>query len=189
MMHYDVCILSDEEPFARMLYLELTDRGRSVTVVASPEDLPPCDLCFADRDRFPDFSSSCRTVFYGRSVSPADPAALHRPFMIEDAVALAEGRSVRRGLVLLAEECAVLLNGERICLTRLEYALLARLSAENGNPVSRDALYREIFGGEGDDGIVNVYIHYLRRKLESNGRRLIFSLRGRGYALREEGRP
>ena len=188
-MHYDICILSDEEPFARMLYLELSDRGRSVAVAASPDDLPPCDLCLADRDRFPAFSSDCRTVFYGRCISPADPSALHRPFAIEDAVSLTEGRTVRRGLLFLEEECAVLLDGERICLTRLEYALLSRLAAEHGNPVSKDTLYREIFSGEGDEGIVNVYIHYLRRKLECDGRRRITALRGRGYALREEERP
>lgn len=184
-MHYDICILSDEESFARMLYLELVDRGQSVAIAALPEDLPPCELCLADRDRFPDFSSSCRTVFYGRSVSPADPAALHRPFAIGDVIALTEGRAVRRGILLL-EESAVLLNGERIPLTRLEYALLARLIAENGRPVSKDVLFREVFSGDGDRGAINVYIHYLRRKLEGDGRRRILSLRGKGYALREE---
>ena len=188
-MHYDVCILSDEVSFARMLYLELTDRGRRVAVVSSPDELPPCDLCFADADRFPDFSADCRTVFYGRALSPNDGAVLCRPFAIEDAVAFSEGRTVRRGILFPEGEEAVLLDGEYIPLTRLEYALLARLARENGEAVSRQTLFAEVFGGEGDAGIVNVYIHYLRKKLERGGMRRILALRGKGYAFCEEGRP
>lgn len=182
-MHYDVCILSDEESFSRMLYLELTDRGQRVAVVSSPDDLPTCALCFVDADRFPEFSANCRTVRYGRCVSPADPVGLHRPFPISEAVGFCEGHAVRRGILLPEGAAAVLLDGEHIPLSRLEYALISRLLAEQGSFVSRSTLFCEVFGGEGDEGIVNVYIHYLRKKLERDGIRRILALRGKGYAI------
>ena len=39
------------------------------------------------------------------------------------------------------------------------------------------------FGGDG--GVVETYIGYLRRKLDTNGPRLIHTIRGFGYTLRE----
>ena len=100
-MHYDVCILSEEESFARMLQLELTDRGQRVFVTSSPENLPPVSLCLVDADCFPEFSANCRTVRYGRCISPTDPVGLHRPFPIAEAVGFCEGRTVRRGILRL----------------------------------------------------------------------------------------
>jgi DNA-binding response OmpR family regulator len=62
--------------------------------------------------------------------------------------------------------------------------------AANGQPVSREELYFAAWGeGECKGELVNLYLHYLRKKLEENGRRFIFAVRGRGYCLtQEEGR-
>ena len=36
-----------------------------------------------------------------------------------------------------------------------------------------------------DGGVVNVYVHYLREKLEKNGERIIISTRNLGYKINE----
>jgi DNA-binding response OmpR family regulator len=49
--------------------------------------------------------------------------------------------------------------------------------------VSREALKRAAFVNGGDDRMLNLYIHYLREKLEQDGIRRIFASRGKGYYL------
>lgn len=83
----------------------------------------------------------------------------------------------------------MLLDGERIALTDREYACLQCLLAADGAPVSREELHRVVWQGEQDIGVVTVYLHYLRKKLERHGKRLIYAIRGRGYALRQGDEP
>ena len=45
-----------------------------------------------------------------------------------------------------------------------------------GEAVSREEILERVWHGEADGGIVNVYIHYLREKLESGGERQQLSL-------------
>ncbi len=55
--------------------------------------------------------------------------------------------------------------------------------------ITRDTLYDRIWGYDfgGESNIIEVYIRYLRSKLEEGGEpRLIQTVRGVGYALREE---
>jgi DNA-binding response OmpR family regulator len=55
--------------------------------------------------------------------------------------------------------------------------------------LTRDLLYERIWGYDfgGESNIIEVYIRYLRSKLEDGGGgRLIQTVRGVGYALREE---
>ena len=49
--------------------------------------------------------------------------------------------------------------------------------------VSREELVRAVFGDEEDDGRLNLYIHYLRKKIETDGKRRIFAHRGKGYSF------
>ena len=49
-------------------------------------------------------------------------------------------------------------------------------------------IYEEVWGYDfgGDSNIIEVYIRYLRQKLEAEGeKRLIHTMRGMGYVLRE----
>ncbi len=78
---------------------------------------------------------------------------------------------------------SVLLFGRRIRLTDVEYALFSALYGRCGEFVSRDELLRTVWGGERDGGVVNVYIHYLREKLETDGEKIIISSRKLGYAI------
>ena len=87
---------------------------------------------------------------------------------------------------LIPEERAVALGGRTVKLTELEYALFSLLVKARGAAVSREDILDRVWHGDADGGIVNVYIHYLREKLETEGERIILASRGRGYSLTEK---
>ncbi len=66
-------------------------------------------------------------------------------------------------------------------LTSTEEKLFTLLRNANGAPVPRETLIKSIWGSHGTDGLLNLYIHYLREKLEKDGKRRIFASRGKGY--------
>jgi len=77
---------------------------------------------------------------------------------------------------------------EEVRLTPREYALLEYLAMRAGQVVSRTDIWEHVyeFNSEADSNVVDVYIGYLRKKLERPGRPpLIRTVRGRGYALGE----
>ncbi|MEW1779651.1 response regulator transcription factor [Streptomyces sp. NPDC086777] len=74
-----------------------------------------------------------------------------------------------------------------IDLTRTEYALLEFLLRHPGRVLGRERILREVWGFEfaPASNTLDVYVMYLRRKLESRGEpRLIHTVRGLGYTLR-----
>lgn len=94
-------------------------------------------------------------------------------------------RGGAKRLTLASAGRAALLDGERIELTELEYSLLSLLISEGGF-VSKEKILSAVFAGATDAGIVNVYIHYLRSKLEAEGEKIILTSRGRGYSINEK---
>lgn len=194
-MHADICILAPADSFARLLLSECKEQGKTVLHIDSDKPLPTADLYIIDADASLALPAEGRILRYGRHLfdtvyeeNGRTVAELHRPFSLlhlrralgTEASApflslLPDGRSVRRG-------------DSVISLTPTEYACLSCLLAANGAPVSRKALYAAAWGeGAYNDALVNLYLHYLRKKLETDGRRLIFSARGRGYYIKEEG--
>jgi two-component system copper resistance phosphate regulon response regulator CusR len=80
-------------------------------------------------------------------------------------------------------------GGERIELTRREYAVLEFLFSTSPKPVSKTAMIEHVWDQHFDSetNVVNVYIKMLRRKIDRPGwRPLIHTVRGVGFALREE---
>jgi two-component system response regulator MprA len=81
-------------------------------------------------------------------------------------------------------------RGKReIQLTAKEYDLLELFMRHPQQVLTRDQIYEQIWGYDfgGESNIIEVYIRYLRAKLEANGEpRLIQTVRGVGYSLREE---
>ena len=78
--------------------------------------------------------------------------------------------------------------GRLILLTRTEYVLLELLMKDAGRVVSRAALIDAAWGGEREVGnnTLDVFVFQLRTKLEANGgSRLLQTVRGFGYVLRE----
>ena len=74
-----------------------------------------------------------------------------------------------------------------LALTATEFDLLEHLVRHPRQVLSREQLVDAVWLGEiADDNVVAVYVGYLRQKLEAGGSaRLIQTVRGVGYALRE----
>ncbi|MEU9452293.1 response regulator transcription factor [Streptomyces sp. NPDC048277] len=79
-------------------------------------------------------------------------------------------------------------RGDRaVDLTKTEYSLLEFMLRHPGRVLSRERILRDVWGFEFEptSNTLDVYIMYLRRKLESRGEpRLIHTVRGMGYTLR-----
>lgn len=76
--------------------------------------------------------------------------------------------------------------GHQVELTAREFDVLEVLARHPGSLVSRAQLLSEVWhdGFEGSPNVVDVYIGYLRKKLERpRGRRLIRTVRGKGFLL------
>ena len=78
--------------------------------------------------------------------------------------------------------------GKAIDLTAKEFDLLELFIRHSGQVLTREMIYEHIwdydFGGESN--IIEVYVRYLRTKLEAHGQpRLIQTVRGVGYTLRD----
>ncbi len=91
-------------------------------------------------------------------------------------------------LVLDRKSHQVSRNGRSIELTAKEFDLLDYLMTYPRQVLTRDRILEEVWGYDfmGDSNIIEVYIRYLRLKLEAEGEpRLIQTVRGVGYVLRE----
>jgi DNA-binding response OmpR family regulator len=76
---------------------------------------------------------------------------------------------------------------DEVVLTSREYALLEYLAMRTGEAVSRTDIWEHVyeFNSEADSNVVDVYIGYLRKKVERPDRPvLIHTIRGVGYSLR-----
>ena len=73
-------------------------------------------------------------------------------------------------------------------LTAREYQLLLLLLERKGTVVSRELILRQVWNDDQatTSNVIEVYVRYLRQKLEEGGeRRLIHTIRGQGYCLSE----
>ncbi|MBK1988741.1 response regulator transcription factor [Sphaerospermopsis aphanizomenoides BCCUSP55] len=80
-------------------------------------------------------------------------------------------------------------RGQRLVeLTAKEFDLLDYLLTHPRQVITRDRILEEVWGYDfmGDSNIIEVYIRYLRLKLEANNeKRLLQTVRGVGYVLRD----
>jgi DNA-binding response OmpR family regulator len=77
---------------------------------------------------------------------------------------------------------------EELHLTEREYALLEYLAMRQGETVSRTDIWEHLydFRSSAVSNVVDVYVGYLRRKIDRPGEpSLITTVRGRGYRLEE----
>ncbi len=108
-----------------------------------------------------------------RRGAPARPAVLVAGDLVLDPAA----RTAARGEVPLE-------------LTSRELSLLEHLMRAGGQVVSKPELLERVFGGteDGDPNVVEVYVGYLRRKVdEPFGRSSLVTVRGAGYRLDPDG--
>ena len=77
---------------------------------------------------------------------------------------------------------------EIIELTSQEFDLLELFIRHPRQVLNRDLIYEKVWGYDfgGESNVIEVYVRYLRSKLEASGKpRLIHTIRGVGYVLRE----
>ena len=80
-------------------------------------------------------------------------------------------------------------SGRRVSLTTTEFELLRLLMLHSGQVLTKAQIMEQVWGYDfgGNENIVEVYVRGLRKKLEEQGEtRLIQTVRGAGYAFREE---
>src|SRR5829696_7930669 len=125
---------------------------------------------------------------------------LTKPFALEELLARVRALLRRTGdgggetlrfadLELDAGTREVRRDGERIDLTRTEFSLLELFLLNPRQVLTRSLIFERVWGYDFGfaSNSLDVYIGYLRRKTEAGGRpRLIHTVRGVGYALREE---
>ena len=125
---------------------------------------------------------------------------LTKPFAFDEFLArvralLRRGSSQRAPLLRLAdltldpstrEESR---GARKIVLTTREYALLEYFLRNTGRVLTRPMIAEHVWGLDFDpeSNIIDVYVGYLRRKIDGDGeRRLLHTIRGAGYVMRTE---
>ena len=91
-------------------------------------------------------------------------------------------------LILDLNNRQLFINEIAIDLTMKEFELLKYLMSHPKEILTRDKILENVWGYDfqGESNVIEVYIRYLRLKIESkNQRRLIHTVRGVGYVLRE----
>jgi two-component system response regulator PrrA len=121
-----------------------------------------------------------------------------KPFDLEELVARlrallrrvpsAAGEVIRIGEVVIdPSQRRVTRAGREVELTRREFELLEELARHRNVVLSRQQLLERVWGYdfEVEGNVVDVFIGYLRRKLEAGGEsRMIHTVRGVGFVLR-----
>ncbi|MBR7832907.1 response regulator transcription factor [Actinospica durhamensis] len=122
-----------------------------------------------------------------------------KPFSLEEVVArirnllrrsrghAASGRHTVADLVLDEEAHEVRRGGRWINLSPTEFKLLNYLMANSGRVQSKAQILDHVWNYDfaGQQGIVESYVSFLRQKIEGEGPRLLHTVRGVGYVLRE----
>ena len=80
---------------------------------------------------------------------------------------------------------SVTFRGERIELSKKELELLRLLYSKNGEVLDRGEARETVFPSETDGNVVDVYISYLRKKIDLRfDTRMIVTVRNKGYMLK-----
>jgi len=171
-------------------------------------DLPPCEKTAVDvykRLRAQEKDLPLLVLSPGHSVlnslTELDPGVddyLVRPFALGEFLARVRALLRRNDavddpvsfsdLTLDPRTRAVARGGRPIDLTPTEFSLLELLLRNPGRVIHRTEIFRHVWGFDfgPSSNSLNVYVGYLRRKIEAAGEpRLIHTVRGVGYVLRE----
>jgi DNA-binding response OmpR family regulator len=207
-----VLVIEDEKDIARFIELELNAEGYDTEVAFDP-DLLILDLMLPVLDglevarRVRKTSNTPIIILTAKDsindkVEGLDAGAddyLVKPFSIEELLARVRAHLRRvnpavtgevrvADLVMNLDGREVFRGGRRVELSAKEFELLELLARNPGKVFSRFEIEEKVWPEyTGGSNVVDVYIGYLRRKLEEGGeRRLIHTVRGVGYVLREE---
>ncbi|MBO5315569.1 MAG: winged helix-turn-helix transcriptional regulator [Clostridia bacterium] len=166
-----VLVVTDKPYLGQKIKLALSDKC-AVEVLGSAD--ADYDICLWDID-YSDAPKNEKII----TISYSSPADLALPCTFESLNTLIEDNSAAL-IALDGRICRI--RGERIKLTELEASLLSCLMSAEGEFVGREEILSRVWSGDADYGIVNVYIHYLREKIEQ-GEKIILSSRKQGYCI------
>lgn len=125
---------------------------------------------------------------------------LVKPFAFEELLArirvLIRKNSVSKSNIITVADLTVDISSRKVTrggkdfsLSAKEYELLQYLAVNNGIVLSREKIEDHIwnYDYEGGTNVVDVYIRYLRKKIDDEfDKKLIHTVRGMGYVLKEE---
>jgi two-component system response regulator MprA len=201
---YDVELASDGEEALALLEAAAAETDAVVLDVLMPRlnGLDVCRRLRAAGNRIPVLILTARDQVEDR-VAGLDAGAddyVVKPFALEELLARVRallrrsgppsGEEILRFADLELDPVAheVRRGGEPIELTRTEFALLELFMRNPRQVLTRSVIFERVWGydfGYASNSL-DVYVGYLRRKTEAGGRpRLIQTIRGVGYALRE----
>ena len=184
----DVNIITENGRLGALLTLECERLGLSSVITKLPEKSARLYICDADV-KLPNE----KTVFIGIEGAHS----LNKSFLLTDLrremLAIltlsaekpaAQRKRLRRiTLSLNPNEYSVSVRGRApIRLSPTEYKLLDALNSRRGEVLTYTEA-EKIIGGEGSNK-ANVYICFLRKKLEADGEKIILSLRGKGFMIK-----
>ncbi len=110
----------------------------------------------------------------------------HEPKKVDES---GSGERLQVGeLVMYPSRYEVTAYGKEVQLTKKEYMLLEYLMRNKRNVLTREQILQEVWGYDytGDTNVVDVYIRYLRAKIDEKfNHKFIFTVRGVGYAVKE----
>ncbi|MGH3114517.1 MAG: response regulator transcription factor [Gaiellaceae bacterium] len=199
---YDVALAADgDEALRRLAEGPQPDALLLDVLMPGVDGLEVCRRLRRSGSRLPVLMLTARAEVSDR-VSGLDAGAddyLAKPFALQELFARVRALLRRSGageadalrfadLELDPSTREVRRRGEDIELTRTEFSLLELLLRNPRQVLTRSLIFERVWGydfGTGSNSL-DVYIGYLRRKTETGGRpRLIHTVRGVGYALRE----
>lgn len=94
-----------------------------------------------------------------------------------------------RGIELFGKENAISVDGNPIKLTLKQYEMMEFMIQNKGAILTKEQLYDRVWGFDSDTtiGIVEVFVHHLRKKMEPFGyHKDIQTIRGIGYMLKKQ---
>lgn len=126
---------------------------------------------------------------------------LTKPFSIEELLARIRSalrRSLKsknesniltfKNIAVNCSTCEVKVDNEIVELTKKEFKLLVYMLENKNQVLSREQILNAVWGYDyfGDNNVVDVYIRYLRNKLnDSTNEKYISTIRGTGYIIKE----
>ncbi|MBR5140145.1 MAG: winged helix-turn-helix transcriptional regulator [Clostridia bacterium] len=170
-----VGVYTENEYLLQKIRLELLDRCEVVDLTVCER---VCDAVLVDGDD-PKFESNDGLKMR------REGGDIRIPFRIGELADLISEKK-EEYLEISRSQRAVRVGGKTVKLTELEYSLLSLLISARGNFVSRERILKEVWDGRADRGIINVYVHYLREKIEADGEKIILSSRNYGYKISEK---
>lgn len=169
-----VCVITDDIMLFQKIKLELF--GVCNTVMASkPISDAHTHLIDADNEAYAGLS--------GIKMKRGEGGEISLPFIKGSLRARFEDTPEQS--ISVSADGTVVVGNTAARLTEVEMALFLSLYNRGGGYATRKELLDEVWGEGADGGVLNVYVHYLRGKLEKNGERIIISSRGKGYKIND----